>query len=101
MSIYLNILKMPEIELYKKIKKSSEEYAKKKGLKLNPDLKRREWVFKGLVEKKKKLGEFYCPCRVITGNKLEDRKKICPCYWHLAEIKEQGHCLCGLFFKKN
>ncbi len=82
------------------IKKSSEEYAEKSGFKLNPDLKQLDWVFDGLVARKKRYGEFYCPCRVVSGNKEEDKKKICPCFWHKDEIKKWGHCLCKLFLEK-
>ncbi|MFH1431562.1 MAG: ferredoxin-thioredoxin reductase catalytic domain-containing protein [Nanoarchaeota archaeon] len=83
-----------------KISKSSKEYADKAELKLNPDKKIRAFVLAGLAKRKIKFGEYYCPCRVVSGNKEEDKKKICPCFWHLDEIKKDGHCLCKLFFKK-
>ena len=28
---------------------------------------------------------------------MEDRKLICPCYRHEADIAENGHCICHLF----
>jgi len=28
---------------------------------------------------------------------VEDRKFICPCYRHRADIAETGHCICHLF----
>ena len=28
---------------------------------------------------------------------MEDRKFICPCYRHKADIAETGHCICHLF----
>lgn len=73
------------------------EYAKKNGFQLNPDKKTAERVINGLLENEKKYGEKYCPCRRVTGNKEEDTKKICPCFWHKDEINKDGHCLCRLY----
>ena len=75
------------------------EYAKKQGFLLNPDKETRETIIKGLLQREEKLGKRFCPCRRITGNKEEDKKIICPCFWHLEEIKESGRCFCGLFVK--
>lgn len=87
--------KKDEIELRKK----TEDYVKEQGFKLNPDDKIVNFVIKGLLNNKKKHGELYCPCRRVTGNKDEDMKIICPCIYHISEIKEQGHCHCNLLFK--
>jgi ferredoxin-thioredoxin reductase catalytic subunit len=87
-------------ERFKKVLEFSEEYAKKAGIKLNPDKKIVENVIKGLLKNEEKFGFRYCPCRVVEGDLEKDRKKICPCSWHLEEIKKFGHCLCGLFVKK-
>ena len=56
-----------------KIKKDSENYAKKSGVKLNPDSKRVDEVIAGLLKKKEKYGEIYCPCRLVSGNKEKDK----------------------------
>ena len=82
-----------------KIIEEAEKYAKEKGFKLNPNEKIVEGVVKGLLANEKKYGFRYCPCRRLSGNKEEDKKKICPCAWHQEEIEKQGHCLCGLFAK--
>jgi len=76
-----------------------EEYAKKNGFRLNPNRKVVEGIVKSLLEREKKFGARYCPCRKITGNSEEDKLKICPCFWHRQEIEKDGHCLCGLFVK--
>ncbi len=81
------------------LKTESKEYAKSQGFKLNPDEKIANFVIKGLLKNKKEKGELYCPCRRVTGNKDDDEKIICPCIYHLSEIKEQGRCHCGLFVK--
>jgi len=80
------------IESYKK-------YAEANGFRLNPDEKVVERLVKGLLENEKKYGARYCPCRRVTGNKEEDKPKICPCKWHQEEIERDGHCFCGLFYK--
>ena len=54
-------------------------------------------VVMGLLKKKEKFGEVYCPCRVNTGDKEKDEEIICPCVFHRGEIELQGHCLCFLF----
>lgn len=75
------------------------KYAEKNGFKLNPDKKTVERVINGLLENEKKYGQKYCPCRRVTGEKEEDSKKICPCFWHKDEINKDGHCFCRLYVK--
>lgn len=82
------------------LRKKSEEYAKSKGFKLNPDKKMLNFVLTGLLKNKEKKGDIYCPCRVVTGNKEKDKDIVCPCIFHKQEIKEQGFCKCRLFFRK-
>ena len=79
--------------------KRSEQYAKKVGIKLNPDKKPVKITIKGLLKNKEKHGEIYCPCRRVTGNKEKDKEIICPCVFHRGEIELQGLCLCKLFAK--
>jgi len=80
--------------------KEYEDYAKENGLVLNPNKEVVKRLVRGLLENEKKYGERYCPCRRISGDKEEDKAKICPCQWHKEEIEKQGHCLCGLFVKR-
>jgi len=76
-----------------------EEYAKRNGFSLNPNKKIVEGIIKSLLEREKKFGARYCPCRKITENQEEDKKIICPCAYHREEIERDGHCLCGLFVR--
>ncbi len=76
-----------------------EKHAKSAGINLNPNKKIVEGIAKGLLMNKKKHGEAYCPCRIVTGNKEKDKEIICPCIFHLEEIKKQRHCHCNLFVK--
>jgi len=80
--------------------KWAENYARKNGFKLNPNKEVVKNLIKGLLMNEKKYGQKYCPCRRISGDLEEDRPKICPCKWHKEEIERDGHCYCGLFYKK-
>ncbi len=75
------------------------QYASQHGFRLNPDESVVQRIIKGLMVNQQKYGQRYCPCRRITGDQKEDAKNICPCIYHLTEIKESGHCFCGLFVK--
>jgi len=66
-------------------------------LKLNSDEDLVRRLIYGLVKREEKFGKPYCPCRILSGKQKEDEKKICPCVWHINEIKKQGKCHCGLF----
>ncbi len=83
----------------KKLIKKYEEYAKKKGFKLNPNEKVVEGVCRALIIREQQFGKKYCPCRKMTNDKKNDKKIICPCVYHLEEIEKDGHCYCNLFFK--
>jgi len=82
-------------ELIKKYK----QHAKKNGFRLNPDKNIVDSIIDLQIKNKEEKGEFYCPCRRVTGNKEEDKKIICPCVYHKEEINKFGHCHCFLFVK--
>ena len=86
---------MEKEKLMEKLKKHADE----KGIKLNPNKAIVENNVNSLLAREKELGEQYCPCRRPIGNKEEDKKIICPCVYHLDEIKKEGHCHCMLFVK--
>lgn len=86
-------------EEIKKLRKEYEEYAKQKGLKLNPNEKVVEGVLRALIAREKQFGEKYCPCRKMSNDKKKDKKIICPCDYHLEEIEKEGNCFCNLFYK--
>lgn len=82
------------------LRKSREAVAKAKGWALNPDRETVDMVLDGLISNFEKHGSIYCPCRVVTGNKEEDKKIICPCIYSPQEVKRDGACHCLLFVKK-
>ena len=87
-----------EEALQKEILSWVREYAKEKGLALNPDDRQFQAVIRGLVRNRLKHGERYCPCRIRSGDPGKDRLIICPCAYHENEIEGEGHCHCNLFF---
>ncbi len=89
-----------EEEKMEQIIKNYEEYAKDSGIQLNPNREQVKGVIKGLLNNEKNKGARYCPCRRVSGSMEEDAPKICPCAWHMEEIKKDGHCLCRLFVKQ-
>ena len=85
----------------KQLRKVLSRYAEPQGFKLNPDEKVVDSVIQGLLKNEAKYGYRYCPCRVVTGDKVKDVKLICPCVYHKDEIKNMGHCHCGLLVAEN
>jgi len=86
---------------FEKLLKEYWDYAKENGFRLNPNQKVVDYLIEALLLREKKYGKRYCPCRRVKGIEEEDNKIICPCIYHKKEIKEQGHCHCLLFYKKN
>jgi ferredoxin-thioredoxin reductase catalytic subunit len=86
-------------QIIKKLLKDFDEYAKKNGFRLNPNEKIAEGVIRALLIREKSFGKKYCPCRKLSNDKKADKKIICPCDYHLEEIKKDGHCYCNLFVK--
>ena len=64
---------------------------------LNPDPVTVEHVMAGLVRNLVRHGRAYCPCREVAGDPAQDRKNICPCPRHHADIARDGFCECGIF----
>lgn len=87
--------------IVEKTKEWLSRYADKKGYILNPNEEMLHLVIEGLTKNRNELGRQYCPCRIVTGNKEEDKSIICPCVYHEEEIETTGSCHCGLFFKNN
>lgn len=90
---------MPKEEKDKKILEEYQNYAEKNGFYLNKNQKIVNHLIDALLEREKKYGKRYCPCRMIKGVEEEDDKIICPCVYHKKEIKKDGHCHCLLFVK--
>ncbi len=77
------------------------EYVKTSSYELNPDTEKVDKIIKSLARRKLKHGHQYCPCRMISGNEEVDAKIICPCEYHIEEIKQDDICNCDLFVSSN
>lgn len=74
----------------------TDKVLKQFGFVYNPDNEVNQSVQFGLTRNKLIYNKRYCPCFFVTGNKEEDR--VCPCKPALDhEIKNDGHCHCGIF----
>ena len=55
----------------------------------------------GVMENMKSHGLRYCPCRMTTGDLVNDLKLICPCNFQIQKTyAEKGECWCGLFERR-
>jgi len=84
----------------KMLLKSFRRHARACGFKLQPDKKILDAIIKGELDRLKKYGALYCPCRRVTNNPEKDKKIICPCAYHKDEVKNDGVCKCRLYLKK-
>ncbi len=70
-----------------------EEFARLRGYVFD-DMK--DEIIEGLLAKRNRFGDFYCPCRM---NHTPDYQ--CPCRpTRTGDVDVQGRCHCGLFLKK-
>ncbi len=88
-----------QVEAFRKeIRERTERHAAAQGYRLNPNVKALEALIEGLVKRKVRNGDYYCPCRIVTGDDAVDAANVCPCETHEEEIAASGKCHCGLFF---
>jgi len=96
------VLSHPKLEwLLKRI----ERYGKDHGFKRNPDNKAFFRIIYKLLRNLDTYGEPFCPCRPLDKSNPEkiielNRDKICPCIYAEKEVREKGHCICGLYFSE-
>ncbi|MDG6218669.1 MAG: ferredoxin-thioredoxin reductase catalytic domain-containing protein [Candidatus Thermoplasmatota archaeon] len=83
-------------KLYKRLDREAEQG----GYHLNPDKGFTKDLVKGLIVNKKRYGYWACPCRLASGDKIEDLDIICPCDYRDADILEHGACYCALYVSK-
>jgi ferredoxin-thioredoxin reductase catalytic subunit len=80
-----------------------ETFAENNDFQVNPDKEKVGMLLEGMFNNEKNHGLKYCPCRLITKEKEEDLKLICPCNFLIHEtykdIKD-GECWCGLFVRR-
>jgi ferredoxin-thioredoxin reductase catalytic chain len=68
-----------------------------KGWSLNPDTLFLSDLVSGLTTNYNRYGYYLCPCRDGEGERDLDKDVVCPCVYAPEDIREYGHCFCGLF----
>jgi ferredoxin-thioredoxin reductase catalytic subunit len=77
-----------------------EMVAKKQGWFLHPDKEFLNMLIDGLMTNFNRHGYFGCPCRLIEGDREQDKDVLCPCDYCVPDQEEYGHCYCGLYITK-
>lgn len=83
-------------ELYEMLKKSQEP----KGYFFNKDRERVMDLMAALLFNKERYGYMGCPCRLVSGDKQNDRDIVCPCVYRTPDVEEYGSCYCNLYVSK-
>ena len=83
------------IKTWEEFGNASEEF------KLVEDSEMVRGLAEGVIENEKNHGLKYCPCRITTGDFINDLKLICPCNFQIQKsYEEMGECWCGLFARR-
>jgi ferredoxin-thioredoxin reductase catalytic subunit len=83
-------------ELYERMKKVQEP----KGYFFNRDMERTFELLEALLLNKDRYGYLGCPCRLLAGDRKQDRDIICPCVYSVPDIAEYGSCYCNLYVSR-
>ena len=83
-------------ELYERMKKVQEP----KGYYFNRNMETTFELLEGLLQNKSRYGYLGCPCRLLSGDRQNDRDIICPCVYSIPDIAEYGSCYCSLYVSK-
>jgi ferredoxin-thioredoxin reductase catalytic chain len=83
-------------QLYETLKKIQES----KGYYFNKDKNRVFDLLEGLLINKERYGYMGCPCRLLSGNRENDKDIICPCVYRKPDVEEYGSCYCNLYVSK-
>jgi len=80
------------IEFYNRLKKLYEVHARRISKLLGKEVKVNPKIIPLIIKQIEDYGKPYCPCRP-----QKNERTICPCFWHVDELKRYGRCRCGLF----
>ena len=81
--------------------KMMEKVQGKKGYYFNKDKERTFELLEALISNKERYGYMGCPCRLLSGDRENDRDIICPCTYSVPDIAEFGSCYCNLYVSKD
>jgi len=100
LSSVLNKLKEYEKPVFKMLLEEHKRRAEVLSKALGFEIEVHEETVYLLIKQIEKYGKPYCPCRKVTGDPERDRVIICPCKYHVNELKKYHTCLCGLYREK-
>src|SRR3972149_5619296 len=80
-----------------KVRQMVGKYSRASGYPLNPDEEIVATVVEGLARNRLRYGLAYCPCVIVSGNRVADRTIICPCSKHKEDLARNGICHCALY----
>jgi len=80
-------------DLYQQLKRETEQ----SGYYLNPDVEFVKMLLESLLTNEERYGYRACPCRLASGNKVDDIDIICPCDYRDSDLAEFGMCYCALY----
>jgi ferredoxin-thioredoxin reductase catalytic chain len=83
-------------QFYETLKKIQEP----KGYYFNKDKNLVFDLLDGLLVNKERYGYMGCPCRLLSGNRENDKDIICPCVYRKPDVEEYGSCYCNLYVSK-
>jgi ferredoxin-thioredoxin reductase catalytic subunit len=84
-------------------RRAIEKFTEKNDFQVCSDQAKVEMLFDGLFANEQNHGLKYCPCRLCSGDFIEDLKLVCPCNFIAHETykgKADGECWCGLFVRR-
>ncbi len=68
------------------------------GYRFTPDVKEAGFLLEQVARNERRYGMPFCPCRMVSGNRKEDLRAICPCIpYHREHFNRMRRCWCGLF----
>jgi ferredoxin-thioredoxin reductase catalytic chain len=84
-------------------RRAIEKFTENNEFRVNPDKEKVGMLLDGVFANEQNHGLKYCPCRLATGDFVEDLKLVCPCNFIVHETyagKPDGECWCSLFVRR-
>jgi len=89
---FLTRLKPYEQKLYHRLKQKYQEHAEELSKQLGFKITVNHPFIVSIIKNIERYGKPFCPCR-----REHTPETICPCKYHVEELRKYGTCLCGLF----
>ena len=97
----MNDIELPDSSTIDAFYAQLKSEAEASGYHLNPDQDFTKDLVEGLLTNRERHGYQSCPCRLASGDKVDDMDIICPCDYRDADLLEWGACYCALYVSKD